>query len=234
MKEHPIINGYEIAGRMPLFKPEMRQANRDGKKTQTRRVITRRNSLLNGGTWPTRMADEDFDWKNAWVDKGPSPAGNPGPYLKLPYLPDGTIHRVYPVIAVGDIRVMCEPLKKVNMGSIDGAIYADDEKLVVTPNLGYLLWHWKKDYLTSIHMPYEAARSLFRITNIRVQRVQDISEGDAIAEGVDAVSMADVPRQDTWSRRQDFAQLWDSINAKRGYGWDVNPWVWVVSFKMVA
>ena len=86
----------------------------------------------------------------------------------------------------------------------------------------------------SIHMPRWASRLTLEITGVRVERLQKISEKDAIAEGVDAVSMRDVPRQATPNRRTDFAHLWNKINAKRGHGWDVNPWVWVLEFKRVA
>jgi hypothetical protein len=87
-------------------------------------------------------------------------------------------------------------------------------------------WSWRP----SIHMPKWAARLWLRVTDVRVERLQDISEEDARAE-------ASVKRQlktnygggnsATWH----FRRLWDSINAKRGYGWDTNPWVWVVSFE---
>lgn len=95
---------------------------------------------------------------------------------------------------------------------------------------GFGLGPWKP----SIHMPRKYCRLLLDVTAVRVERLQDISEDDAIAEGVDAVSLADSPRQATWSRRQDFAQLWNSLNEKRGYGWSENPWVWVIEFRKVA
>ena len=82
----------------------------------------------------------------------------------------------------------------------------------------------------SIHMPRKHCRLLLDVKAVRIQRLQNITEDDAVAEGVDAVSVADVPRQATWTRRQDFAQLWNSLNEKRGFGWDTNPWVWVVTF----
>lgn len=81
-----------------------------------------------------------------------------------------------------------------------------------------------------IHMPRWASRLTLEVTNVRVERLQDISEADAIAEGVDTVSMADVPRQAAWNRRHDFSRLWDSINADRA-PWSSNPWVVAVTFK---
>ncbi len=77
----------------------------------------------------------------------------------------------------------------------------------------------------SIFMPRWASRILLEIVNIRVQRVQKISEEDAIAEGC-------VYEYPVTARTQ-YITLWDSLNAKRGYLWDSNPWVWVIEFKVV-
>ena len=93
--------------------------------------------------------------------------------------------------------------------------------------LGYEKWR------SPIHMPRLYSRLSIEVVSIRVEQLQSISEEDAIAEGVDAVTMADVPRQATMTRRADFAQLWDIINGKRGYTWESNPWVWVIDFKQI-
>jgi hypothetical protein len=82
----------------------------------------------------------------------------------------------------------------------------------------------------SIFMPRWASRILLEVTVVRVERLQDISEEDAKAEGVTRLAMSkalNIPG--TWIGA--FADLWDSINAKCGYGWGANPWVRVVSFK---
>ncbi|WP_288399722.1 morphogenetic protein [uncultured Serratia sp.] len=84
-----------------------------------------------------------------------------------------------------------------------------------------------KRWVPSIHMPREACRILLEITTVRVERLNDISDGDAIREGCSAAAMrsgdcvADV-----------FACLWSSI-----YGadsWRANPWVWVIEFRRVG
>lgn len=77
----------------------------------------------------------------------------------------------------------------------------------------------------SIFMPRWASRITLRITKVRVQRLQAISEDDAAAEGI--------PRH-SGPYILDFARLWDSINAKRGYSWNSNPWVWVIEFEKVG
>ena len=78
----------------------------------------------------------------------------------------------------------------------------------------------------SIHMPRWASRITLEIVNVRVERVQEIDEAGAILEGADASKYEK-------SYRYAFSQLWDSINAKRGFGWDANPWLWIIEFKRV-
>ena len=84
---------------------------------------------------------------------------------------------------------------------------------------------------SAIFMPRKAARIFLEITGIRVERVQDISETDALAEGC---GLAARTAEDDWPLTAVYAQLWDHLNAKRGYGWDVNPWCWVTEFRNVT
>lgn len=80
----------------------------------------------------------------------------------------------------------------------------------------------------SIHMPRLASRLTLRVADVRVERLQDISEADALAEGVEPSKEDHVP---LYSCRATFERLWDSINGKRpGCSWADSPWVWVVSF----
>ena len=64
------------------------------------------------------------------------------------------------------------------------------------------------------------------------REVEDITEEDAMREGVRAESVSTQPG--IYSYRAPFVGLWDSINAERGFGWDANPWVWVVAFERVS
>ena len=95
-----------------------------------------------------------------------------------------------------------------------------------------------KWYRPSIHMPRWASRITLDVASVRVERLQDISEADAQAEGAPIGEYfkddLDGGRLVKADRRLGFRVLWDSINAKRGYGWDVNPWVWVVEFRRVV
>jgi hypothetical protein len=94
-------------------------------------------------------------------------------------------------------------------------------------------------------MPREAARIFLRVTDVRAERVQDIRFLEALDEGV----KPDFTEPDGWvedkaiaivgamkaqrAAIEAFRDLWDSLNAKRGYGWDTNPWVWVYTFERI-
>ena len=87
----------------------------------------------------------------------------------------------------------------------------------------------------SIFMPRHASRITLEIVKVRAERLQKISGFDAAAEGYPG------PQDDASimhfgegkKARHWYRELWDSINAKRGVGWDKNPWVWVIEFKVL-
>lgn len=90
----------------------------------------------------------------------------------------------------------------------------------------------------SIHMPRWASRILLEIVSVRVERLNDISEQDARAEGCSpggwqpSYSNPDNSNgDDSWSATDAFAELWESINGASS--WQANPWVWVVEFRRV-
>lgn len=93
--------------------------------------------------------------------------------------------------------------------------------------------YYKTTWRSPISMPREVARLFLRVTDVRVERVQDISTSDCEREGIasdiDRFNGLMTPHHD-WIVGE-FARLWDTINAKRGYGWDSNPFVWVISFE---
>ena len=97
-------------------------------------------------------------------------------------------------------------------------------------------------FKSPIHMPRWASRILLEITDIRIERLNDISDKDAVKEGLRILPASGryvVSPGDQYfgSASHDavevFSWLWDSINAKKGYPWSSNPWVWVVEFKVV-
>jgi hypothetical protein len=84
----------------------------------------------------------------------------------------------------------------------------------------------------SIHMPRWASRITLEITKVRVERVQEISEEDVRAEGIQVVGYGDYP--DQFSGKHLYQELWDKLNREREggkYAWARNPWVWVLEFR---
>jgi hypothetical protein len=85
----------------------------------------------------------------------------------------------------------------------------------------------------SIHMPRAASRITLEITGVRVERLQDISEDDALAEGCSSTAIVHEDGEDYTGHyaSEEYQDLWESINGPGS--WDANPWVWVVEFKRV-
>lgn len=83
----------------------------------------------------------------------------------------------------------------------------------------------------SIHMPKEAARIWLKVTDMRVERLQEISPKECIREGIEPEALKEVSGE---FARGMFNDLWDSTIKKSDlarYGWDANPWVWVIEFE---
>lgn len=102
----------------------------------------------------------------------------------------------------------------------------------------------KVAWSSPIYMPRKASRITLEITNVRVERLQEISETDAKAEGV-IVTEGHINCERLFSElrpdlekisaaQQAFSDGWDKLNAKRGFSWERNPWVWVIEFKKIT
>ncbi len=201
-----------------LFTKENRRKSVDGIKTQTRRIIqpqpkTEWNAVkpitTNAGviSWCFYNKDDPYDYG----------------YIKCPH-------------AVGDLWYQLEPFRVIrgdeNMaGQPAGAelcITYSDDRSQAFKRITYAEWtKWlarklPHAYTSSRFMYKSLSRYWYEITGIRVERVQDISGEDIRAEGVAELGCT--------TYRLNFQILWDSINKSRGFGWDVNPWVWCYTY----
>ena len=112
-------------------------------------------------------------------------------------------------------------------------IYKADDKLAELPTFkktSKILYH------PSIHMPKEAARIWLKVTDVRVERLQDITDDGAKAEGANWKNCKNVGWEEKMRRTavERFAEIWDSTIKKSDldrYGWAANPWVWVIEFE---
>lgn len=90
------------------------------------------------------------------------------------------------------------------------------------------LGSWTGSWKVPMFMPASAARLFLRVVDVQMERLQDITEEDAIAEGFERTDDAD---NSFFTAKDAFRDFWDSLNANRGYGWEINPWVWVCKFE---
>ncbi len=215
-----------------LFSSPMILAILDGCKTQTRRVVKPTQSTPKVA--PLRM--------EPWLIDGEQETDDDGLPCWAGYHPD------YP----GEAKWFSCPY-----GGVDHQLWVREAAIPDFPKeFSYYDWTWAEvpeEYRSpryvqyratfrdpetlrwhpSIHMPRWASRITLRITDVRVERLQEITDNDALAEGITGVLDDGI-----WSYnghvlpRDGFADLWDSINGK-GYPWTDNPFVWVVSFERV-
>jgi hypothetical protein len=110
-----------------------------------------------------------------------------------------------------------------------------------TPETDRMLKHCGYKWRSPATMPREAARLFLEVKDVGVERLWDISNEGAKAEGVEGGMGTIFNDFDGYEHvavgittpRQDFCELWDTLNAKRGYSWQSNPWVWVYEFGRV-
>jgi hypothetical protein len=216
MKEWPII----MSGDNPRLILE-------GLKTQTRRLPSSANSLVDGRRWSGRgFQNLDFSHSDVFVDPGPSPAGNPGPYLHVPHRNVDAVHRVYPLWQSGDRLWVRETWCDVG---INPRKVAESAKLKYKAD-GVDGYVWRP----SIFMFREFSRITLEIVKIRVERLQDITEEDAKAEGMIGCKRGHTYPRGTMNQpdRAEYAILWESLHGQGS--WETNPWVWVIEFRHVV
>lgn len=185
-----------------LFNTEMVRAILDGRKTCTRRICKDANEY----TVP------DMDFYNA--DRRTYAVHN---FVDKEHTEQlSTAERTCP-ICTGDILYVRETLKEAPKGYYCYEDWQKDDIADVTK------WH------PSIHMPKETARIWLKVTDVRVERLQDMDKMDAVKEGIDTRLCINLNHA-----LAKFKKLWNSTIKKSDldrYGWDASPWVWVIEFE---
>ena len=189
-----------------IFSGPMVRAILDGRKTQTRRVVK----------------PQPYQIETSWLRPVP---GEWWKHLR-PRLPYGI---------PGDRLWVRETWAEYV--DVESGVHDDERFCYRATDKMMLPVKWRP----SIHMPRWASRITLEVTGVRVERLQEISEADARVEGVGRdTNPCDHVRQSCAdigclgpTHRASFCELWDTLNAKRGYSWESNPWVWVVEFKLV-
>lgn len=200
-----------------LFNTEMVRATLDGRKCVTRRCIRPRYKEDEGGFCVcTRIATGE-----RWVEKMDWDEGT--------IFPDGNTRHVNSPYHPGDILYVRETWRPAEIKCDGGAeffYFADGfSDASNKPEVGRRKWR------PSIHMPKEAARIFLRVTDVRVERLQDMTQEDAEKEGFGENLTVQKFMESPLLR---FSDLWNSTIKNQDldkYGWGANPWVWVIEFE---
>ena len=185
-----------------LFNTEMVRAILDGQKTQTRR--------------PIKAPGNEYHYEKLLCDWGLS---------RNPKIIDGELHwqlqtkvdasKIFVVNLIyqpGDILYVRETFSIDKNGEY---VYRTNYGTTEDDSFPPSMFKWKP----SIHMPKEAARIFLKITDVRVERLQETTGVDVVREG--------------FKEPQNFIKAWNEIYKEKGYGWDDNPFVWVIEFEQI-
>lgn len=206
-----------------LFQGAMVRAILAGTKTQTRRLVKPQTAVSHHYLQPMFGKSPDgheFGTPGLWREVGPDYPDGPEDDRRCPYGAPGD--RLWVREAWGfdsGVRGDFRPLDRQDLSGMDlltHTLYSAD---------GGEAPRWRP----SIHMPRWASRITLEVTSVRAERLQSISDDDAIDEGISREGLSII----RGSARQRFAELWDDINGKRA-PWASNPWLWVVSFRRVT
>lgn len=209
-----------------LFKADMVNAIISGRKTQTRRVINPQppeNRVIAKdphGEWYAFHMRYSEVRQTGWIPD----AGEQS--WRCPYGTDGDLLYVRETWATAAYVDKKKPSEITEAATVPMWYRATDEHDV---SVAVERGKWRP----SIHMPKALSRLWLNVEEIRAERLQDITEGDAEAEGIQPVSLPAAVRDlGAGGYRPAFAKLWDSINADRGFSWESNPFVWVIKFSI--
>lgn len=209
-----------------LFNTDMVRAILDGRKTCTRRIV--KGFIPNDAVWGYTA----FTPKGYISCRGTFADGYGEKFFKPPYQPGDILYiretweRFECWNCDGDERGNCpkEPKKSVLDKTCGCYMYRATDEIS-----GDAKWH------PSIHMPKEAARIWLEVTNVRVERLRDITGLSVQKEGIEVEPNECAGKFDFVSELfLLFQRLWDSTIKKSDldcYGWNANPWVWVIEFE---
>ena len=213
-----------------IFSTDMVKAILEGRKTQTRRIIKGQASL---NFFSGRADDTDGDSTDLGIEWRDDTLW----FWNIEYPEEGGLSIKCPYGQVGDklwvrenwwVHLRYDHLKPRELPDLqhlqNGIEYmADQDKPT-----------WAGRTRVARFLPKRFSRITLEITGIRVERLQEITEDDAKAEGAPSIMLRGKDEQpfDSVIPSIWYEDKWDSLNAKRGYGWDTNPWVWVIEFKV--
>lgn len=199
-----------------LFNTEMVQAILDGRKTCTRRIV--KGAIPDDAMWGYTM----FTPKGCVSCRGVYADEYGEKFFRLPY-------------QQGDILYVRETWgHPISLNSDKQYVFRADEIAEIGFKNDSHIWY------PSIHMPKEAARIWLKVTDVRVERLQECGEGWCIDIEKEGIATPQDPilyiSDDAFhdALRMEFQKIWDSTIKKSDldrYGWDANPWVWVIEFE---
>lgn len=201
-----------------IMSAESVRATRDGRKTQTRRVL----SHLDADNCSFFACEKDMDGKPQpsdavfrWNEKGHS---GPGMYVSCGEYPEEGSVILHARYQPGKRYYVREAIRltQSERPDYDRAEYESDGAVTKLDT-----WPWKRYRLSAMIMPRGIARYVIEVESVRVHRLHDITEEDARAEGME------------WKEPCfNFQSAWDAINGRK-FPWASNPWVWAISYHLV-